>query len=249
MTQKIFEDLAAYYDLLYSDKNYQEEADFIEKCFQSYANVKSILEIGCGTGNYTKMFLDKGYSVTGIDISQQMIDIAQKKCKFTLLKADVKDTLLVDTFDCCLSLFAVMGYITDNAGLTKALRNIRSHLTSNGVFVFDVWNGLAVIRNLPENRLKELENKDYKILRFAHPTLKAAEHICQVDYKLMVENKKTSQFSVIDETHRMRFFFPKEIEYYLETCGFQLLKICPFRDFNGKVDETVWNMTVIAKVA
>ena len=247
MTDKTFQNSASYYDLLYSDKDYSSEADFIEDCIQSYSKGKKILEVGCGTGNYTKILFDRGYDITGLDTSEKMLEVAGKKCQCSFFKADVRDFSLPDKFDCCLALFAVMGYITDNSGLIKALKNIRSHLADNGLFVFDVWNGLAVMRNLPESRIKEVENSEYKILRFAHPTLKALDHVCEVDYKLIIEKKNSSQLTVIDEKHNVRFFFPKEVEYYLENCGFKLLRICPFLDFNGKVDESVWNMTVIAK--
>jgi hypothetical protein len=45
----------------------------------------------------------------------------------------------------------------------------------------------------------------------------------------------------------MRFYFPQELKYYLENAGFEVLKICPFLDLNGCVDEHVWNIAVIAK--
>jgi SAM-dependent methyltransferase len=247
MTKKAFEIFAQHYDLIYNDKDYFKEADFIEECIKYYSKTKKVLEIGCGTGNYTKIFSDKGYKITGIDISEKMLELARKKCDCTFLNMDVRNLFLPHRFDCCLALFAVMGYVTDNSDVTKALKNIRNHLYSHGLLVFDVWNGLAVLRNLPESRIKEVENDEFKIVRFAHPTLKAIDHICEVDYKLVVENKGLNQFSVIDEKHRVRFFFPKEIEYYLQNCGFELLKICPFLNFNGKVDENIWNMTIIAR--
>lgn len=247
MNEKPFEDLASYYDLIYKDKNYTQEADFIEECIRPYFKVEKILELGCGTGNYTEIFFDRGYKITGIDISARMLEVARKKCPCSFLKNDIRNFRLPDKFDCCLALFAVMGYLTDNSDIAKVLKNIRSHLANGGLFIFDVWNGLAVMRNLPEDRIKEMENDEYKIVRFAHPTLKALDHVCEVDYKLVIQKKKANQLSEINEKHSVRFFFPKELEYYLEIAGFEVLRICPFLDFNGKVDENVWNMTVIAK--
>ena len=51
----------------------------------------------------------------------------------------------------------------------------------------------------------------------------------------------------IEETHVIRFYFPQEIKHYLEDAGFELIKICPFMDLEGKVDENVWNIMAIAK--
>jgi SAM-dependent methyltransferase len=147
----------------------------------------------------------------------------------------------------CLTLFAVMGYITRNSDIIKALNNIHRHLKPNGVFIFDVWNGLAVLRILPEQRIKEVENDEIKIMRIAVPNLRAFEHICEVNYKMLILNKADSMFNEINEKHAVRFYFPQEITHYLEEAGFEVLKICPFMDLNGGVDENVWNITVIAR--
>ncbi|RCV66085.1 hypothetical protein C5S53_00590 [Methanophagales archaeon] len=52
---------------------------------------------------------------------------------------------------------------------------------------------------------------------------------------------------MINEKHVMRFYFSQELKYYLENAGFEVLKICPFLDLNGRVDEHVWNIAVIAR--
>jgi hypothetical protein len=72
-------------------------------------------------------------------------------------------------------------------------------------------------------------------------------HICEVDYKLILQNKRDSKLNEINEKHVMRFYFPQELKYYLENAGFEVLKICPFFDLNGRVDEHVWNIAVIAR--
>ena len=54
-----FKDYAEYYDLIYKDKDYEKEVDFIENAFGEN-KPKKILE-GCGTGSYTKILLDRGH--------------------------------------------------------------------------------------------------------------------------------------------------------------------------------------------
>ena len=144
------------------------------------------------------------------------------------IKGDIRSVSINDKFDTCIAMFAVMGYITENSDIIKALNNIRRHLKPNGVFVFDVWNGLAVMRLLPEQRMKEMENDKIKIVRVAIPNLRAFEHICEVNYKLLILNKEnnTFDFDEINEKHVVRFYFPQEIKYYLEAAGFAVLKIC-----------------------
>ena len=56
-----FRKYAKYYDLIYKDKDYQKEVDFIENIFKITYKPKSILEAGSGTGSYTKILLERGY--------------------------------------------------------------------------------------------------------------------------------------------------------------------------------------------
>ena len=247
-TDMSFKKYAKYYDLIYRDKDYEKEVDFIEAIFGEN-KPKNILEVGCGTGNYTRIILNRGYNVTAIDISEAMLEVARKKYTCKLIKGDIRDVSIDDKFDACLAMFAVIGYITETSDIIKALINIRRHLKSNGVFIFDVWNGLAVLRLLPKQRVKEVENGEVKIIRFAVPNLRAFDHICEVNYKLLILNKEDNTLDEINEKHVVRFYFPQEIMYYLEEAGFEVLKICPFMELNGKVDENVWNIAVIAKAA
>jgi SAM-dependent methyltransferase len=242
-----FRKLASYYDTIYADKNYSKEVDFIEECFRKYDKPKYLLEIGCGTGNYTKIFSERGYKITGIDLSADMLEVARSKCDCNFINSDVRTLDLERKFDCCLALFAVIGYVTDNSELANVFRRTRIHLKRGGLFIFDVWNGLALMRTLPECRVKEAENNELRIVRFARPTLKAFKHICEVDYKLFVTTKGEQVYNEINEKHIVRFYFPQELKYFLEIAGFEVLKICPFLDLNGNVDERVWNMTIIAR--
>ena len=242
-----FDFSAEFYDLLYNDKDYEKEADFIEEVFSAFRKPASVLEVGCGTGNYTRIFHQRGYCVSGLDISEKMIDTAKKKCDCDFHVRDVRSFVLGHKFDACVGLFAVMGYLVENSDVVKALRNIKAHLKPGGLFVFDVWNGLAVMRTLPEIRVKEVESSDCKVTRVASPALKAFNHLCIVDYTYSVLNKNTNVSQEFSESHRVRFFFPQEISFLLQEAGFEVLKICPFPDFSGVVDETVWNMAVIAR--
>jgi len=244
---------AQYYDLIYSDKDYKAECDFVEQIFQKYSQgqISTILELGCGTGGHAIPLAQKGYKVSGIDISEAMIAEARKKAKGANLSLDfqvmdLRRFNLGRTFDACISMFAVMGYVTDTKDMLSTLRNVRKHLEDTSLFVFDFWNGLAVLRILPEVRVKSVEDKGLKIVRTARPELDAINHICQVNYHMLI-TKNNTLVDEIKETHIIRYYFPQEMTHYLEDAGFETLRICPFLDLNGKADENVWNITVIAK--
>ena len=104
-----FKDYAKYYDLIYNDKNYAKEIDFLEEIFGVTFKPKKILEVGCGTGNYTKLLLERGYDVTAVDISEDMLKVAAEKCACKCIQGDISDIELNEKFDACLALFAVLG--------------------------------------------------------------------------------------------------------------------------------------------
>ncbi len=185
-----FDFSAEFYDLLYKDKNYELEADFVEKVFSTFGKPTSILEVGCGTGNYTRIFCERGYDVSGLDISEKMIYAAKKKCHCDFQIGDLRSFSLGRKFDACIAMFAVMGYVVENSDVISALCNIRAHLKKGGLLVFDVWNGLAVMRTLPETRVKEVEDESCKVVRVALPFLKSFNHLCEVDFTYSVLEQK-----------------------------------------------------------
>ena len=125
MTQ--FGDLySQYYDLLNSNKDYKAEVDFVNTLIRENSiNVKTLLDMGCGTGAHAEIFCDKGYKVHGIDLSKEMLKIAKTRQKgkeenLTFSHSSIQDLNLNKKFDAIISLFHVMSYQNSNNELIKA---------------------------------------------------------------------------------------------------------------------------------
>lgn len=246
------EELAEIYDRIYGDKDYALECDFLEEIFKKYSGstIKTILDVGCGSGGHAILLSERGYEVAGFDLSEMMILQAKKKSekmeKLDFHVMDMRNFQFDRKFDACICMFAVMGYLTETHDVQKALTNIRKHLNDSSLFMFDLWNGLAVLRILPSVRTKILNVGERRVIRIAEPQLDAFNHVCNVNYRFIITEKNT----IVDEAeemHAVRFFFPQEITHYLEDAGFEVLKICPFMELDGRVDENVWNIAVIAR--
>lgn len=250
---KAFEGYAEYYDLIYQDKDYKRECDFIEEIFRRFSSdpVRTVLDGGCGAGGHAIPLARRGYLITGIDSSEIMLKRAKKKAAEDNLNldfhlGDLRQFDLVKKFDACICMFAVMDYITETGDVLETLKSIRRHLNSGSLFIFDFWNGLAVLRILPSVRVQVVEDEKVRIIKIAEPELDAFNHLCRVRYRLLV-NRDGALIDEIIETHDIRYYFPQEITHYLKETGFEVLRICPFLDVDGKVDENVWNITAIAK--
>lgn len=251
----VFNKYAEFYDTLYAEKDYATECTYLEAIFTKYAiqPVKTILDLGCGTGGHAFQLTRRGYTVCGVDQSEDMLAIAQEKksklaveTKFTFQQGDIRSVELNKVFDVVVSMFAVMSYMVGNDDLQMALKTARRHLHSGGLFIFDGWNGPGVLTAPPADRYKFAQKEKARVIRFAHPVVDITRQVVDVNYKLLtLEGEKL--VSEVDETHTMRFFFPQEIAFHLQSAGFEVLRLCPFMELERDLNERDWNFSVVAK--
>lgn len=75
----IFGDYARYYDVLYQDKDYAGEADFVLSCLvRRQGEPRTLLDLGCGTGRHGLEMARRGVSVTGVDMSATMLEMGRQ---------------------------------------------------------------------------------------------------------------------------------------------------------------------------
>ena len=151
MSKSVFNIYSKYYDLLYQDKDYEGEAAYVESKLQSNNIVSgNILEFGSGTGKHGRLLADKGYKVHGIELSQEMIDLADTNESFSCQQGDICNTKVDKKFDSVISLFHVMSYQVSNQNLESVFLNASRHLNSGGIFysIFGILP-LCIILILP----------------------------------------------------------------------------------------------------
>ena len=217
----VFDAYAAYYDLLYRDKDYAAEADYVCTLLQKHApGARQLLELGCGTGGHAAEFVAHGYEVTGVDISPAMIRLAKAKQEllpFTqrlhFHEGDLRQIDLGRTFDAVVALFHVMSYQTSNEDLAAAFANAARHLRPGGVLVFDFWHGPAVLTDPPTKRVRSMAGPNISVTRTAEPLVLAAENIVDVKFEILVSAVDGDHH--FKETHRMRYLFAPELDLLL----------------------------------
>jgi SAM-dependent methyltransferase len=229
----VFGNYSSYYDLLYRDKDYVGEAQFIHNLIQTHApDSKNILELGCGTGNHATLLAKNGYNLHGVDLSQEMLNFANKRlsqcpqelaAKLQFTQGDIRQVRLNKKFDVVLSLFHVISYQTTNEDLLAAFTTAKSHLKPGGIFVFDVWYGPAVLTEPPAVRVKRLEDELIQVTRIAEPIIYPNENLVDVNYHVFIKNKNSGAVDELRETHTMRYLFKSEIEFLLSGVQIQLI--------------------------
>jgi SAM-dependent methyltransferase len=128
---------------------------------------RSLLDLCCGTGQLAQHFLEHGYRVTGIDLSEYMLTYARQnnapyieRGQASFLQADAADFTLDEQFGLIVSTFDALNHLPDDGALCGCFASVYPLLLPQGVFIFDLntrtgltrWNAINV-RDMPDHMI------------------------------------------------------------------------------------------------
>ena len=224
-----FEKYSAFYDLLYRDKDYAAEADYVARTIRNFSpHARSILELGSGTGRHGRLLAGIGFDVHGVERSAEMVAIARtagahpdagSSGSFGCAEGDICTINLGRKFDAVVALFHVMSYLTTNEALKSAFVVAAEHLNPGGIFLFDVWHGPAVLSQGPSVRVKEVEDGRRRVRRTATPELDTNRGTVKVVFDVHGEDLLSGESLEFSEEHLMRYLFPAEVDLLAQSSG------------------------------
>lgn len=247
-TEVFGEKLAEIYDILYSDKPYTKEIDFIESLIQKYnmgGKVKKVLDIGCGTGSHAYKLARRGYEVVGIDISPHMIKkaaerrdsagISEDNLKFFTTSAEEMSLpLLPGTFDVAIAMFNVMGYVN----LCKVIKNVYRYLRFGGLFIFDFWNYSASGRAETKTH-KKCSIGETTVVREGIIEKRAGYFEIKYKFKVTHESGEEEEF---EEVHKVDLLSEDKIRRCIRNKNmFQVVDLGAFMKPEIKLSKEVWD--------
>ncbi|MBK8982177.1 MAG: class I SAM-dependent methyltransferase [Ignavibacteria bacterium] len=255
MNKKVFDIYSKYYDLIYSDKNYGAEAEYICRAVRKFKpDSETILDLGCGTGKHDEEFYKRGYKTTGVELSENMYRIAErnsasisgKKNPPVYINADIRNVILKNKFDVIVSLFHVMNYQTSNEDLISAVKTVKRHLKTDGIFMFDFWYGPAVLQDKPLKRFKKISDSEFTVRRYTTPKIDINKNTVDVNFRISVKEKKSGIVSSFEETHSMRYLFLPELEIIFSNNN---MKLVHFEEWmTGKnLNDKSWSALAVVK--
>ena len=172
-----YKEMAKYYDLFYANKSYDREVIFLKKLI---GNRRTILDVGCGTGIHMNLLEAYGYQVDGLDLSNEMLDIAKTRTKGILFQGNLINFKSNKKYDVIISMFAVFNHLKNYNEFEKSILNLYQYLNENGIMIIDLHNGRT-------NGKKEDNYKDYKrIMTWAFDQNTFKEHT-EINY--IIDNK------------------------------------------------------------
>ena len=249
----IFRRYASYYDVFYKAKNYRKECRFLEQLFRRHLRrkPKTILDLGCGTGNHSLVLAKRGFRVTGIDASRSMLRIAWEKCRRQNLsvKFHQKKLHFVDLkkkFDAVICMFSVIDYLTKDSELKRAFSHIARHMKKDALFIFDFWNEEAVNKFFTPAKKKIYRFGNQYIERSSHTKIFPSRKVCQVDYTCTVKGGKNTLHR-FQERHVVRYFSLEEIKRFLNEAGLEFKEALPLCRMNGKIRRNTWDIACVCQ--
>jgi SAM-dependent methyltransferase len=247
MTERVFNAYSRYYDLLYRDKDYAGEAEYIKSLLSRYGIPKGdLLEFGSGTGKHGRLLAAQGYTVHGIERSADMVAEVEAAPGFTFQQGDITLTRMGRPYDAVLSLFHVISYQTSNEEMQAVFANAAAHLNHGGLLIFDFWYSPAVYAQKPVVRVKRMADDQVEITRIAEPVIYPNENRVDVNYTIYSRVLDTGSVQTLQETHPMRHFSLPEIDIVAGVHGFERLAAEEF--LTGNVpSESTWGVCVILK--
>ena len=241
----VFNAYASYYNLLYQDKDYAAEVDYIDRLLVRHGLAgRDLLEFGSGTGRHGRLLASRGYRVTGIERSPEMIAQAAVTDGFRCQAGDIRTVRLGQRFDAVLALFHVISYQVTNADVRATLASAAEHLTPGGLFVFDVWYSPAVYAKKPDVRIKRLTGNGVEITRIAEPELYPNENRVDVRYTFFVGEAGSGVYQTFTEIHSMRHFSLPELDGLAAEAGFA--PVCAEEFLTGAApSESTWGVCLV----
>ena len=225
-----YKELAQYYDLFYSKKNYDEETIFIDRILKEN-NCNTILDVGCGTGNHILRLEKLGYECTGIDLNYEMLDIAKNKVKAPLYNSNMVDFNLNLQFDGIICMFAAFNHIIQIEEARVTLENFYNHLNNNGVILIDLHQPI---------KSGEKEDDFGQIKRIMKWDYNKEEGIERTQVKFIKSNE------VIEDEHTMRIYNVDLIKKISETVGFKYFSAYEGYNFE-QVKDTSKNIEIVLR--
>ncbi|MCR8631475.1 class I SAM-dependent DNA methyltransferase [Paenibacillus radicis (ex Xue et al. 2023)] len=260
-------DLFAYhYDRLMEDMPYEEWLGFLSQCWDKHGQPRSIADLGCGTGSIAIPLAQQGYEVYGIDLSEDMLAVAQNKSLdaeqslpfpgaggVTWLQQDLRDWQLMRPVDAVISLCDCFNYLLEEDDVSQAFVQAYSGLKDEGVFVFDVHTPFQ-LKAYAQEQPFFLNEDDIAYIWTSELDLAR----CEIEHALTIFAKdnaagagsidavESNRFSRIDEYHVQRAYPLDWLKEQLLAAGFR--EVDCYADFLWKpVTETTQRAFFVAR--
>jgi SAM-dependent methyltransferase len=200
-----------YYHLLYFDRDHQEASAFIDRLidFLKPAPGSSMLDVACGKGRHSQYMAQKGFDVTGIDLSYSSIDEAKKieRDNLQFFQHDMRQPFWINYFDYAFNFFTSFGYFRTRREHDAAIRTIAQSLNEKGILVIDYLNVHYAEDHFVHSFDKDIDGYNFHLTKWMDEDFFYKK--IEVEHDDFTEphvyNEKVSKFSLGDFTDMLAY--------------------------------------------
>lgn len=223
---------AVVYDTFMDNVPYEEWGEYLHGLLLEYGVEDGlVLDLGCGTGTMTEILASKGYDMTGVDFSEEMLDIAmQKRTKsghdILYLMQDMREFELYGTVRAIVSVCDSMNYLTEDGDLEQVFRLANNYLDPGGLFIFDMNTEYKYREMLGDQTIaEERENCSFIWDNYYYEEEKINEYQLSLFVEDPVLSEKTGQdiCRKFQEMHYQRAYSLAEVKAALEVEGMEFI--------------------------
>ena len=241
--------LAKYYDLLMKETDYDAIFSSVKNCLDSYGDgdIKSVADIGCGTGKISIELSKAGYEVIGVDISPDMLAEAEKNTreagqKIQYICQDMTELNLGCLVDACVCCLDGINYLSSSKKLISCFRDVKKSLRPGGLFVFDLNTPTKFEKVYAENDF--IIEQDGVLCAWSNYFNKEAGYC---DFQLsFFERQNDGRYIRSDENQREYCYSKKTILSALLLCGLNPVSIVSAKGEDEEI-ESCERWLVVAK--
>lgn len=230
--ENTFKNLAWLYDLDNRENLYADIPFYIEYAAKQNGE---ILELGCGTGRVALALAKQGFAVTGLDLSEQMLDVfrhkfetqPELKFKISIVHGNMANFSFNRKFSLVIAPFRAFQALTDDNDIANSLKCIKEHLTDDGLFIVNVFNPRPVMDEswcYPETvqweRFDE-ETGNYVVKTHWGDNIDTKNQIIYSHCGFNVTDKNGKTTRVTDD-FKLKYYYRDQIESIIEKAGFTI---------------------------
>jgi predicted TPR repeat methyltransferase len=243
---------AELYNAFNKEKDYLGEFSFlfeiIETKLKKNLQFAKALEIGCGSGNYTKFLNSKVENLLAVDISQEMINEAIKldldSTQFACVTLEELRSKNMH-FDLIISLFHVFSYFTTE-DIENFIQLCEQSLSTGGFLVFDFWD-LPTVKKTPPRETKRVIEVDNRMIERRATAVTSLEpkivEVCFSFFDLHADDES----EIFREKHQMHVHDLKKILTFFPNYKFHgSFDLVAKSSFNG---DHYGNLVIFEKIA
>ena len=217
---------AELYDGFMDEIPYEEWCEALEKQLADFGiRGGLVLELGCGTGNVCEILARDGYDMTGIDVSLDMLGIAEEKrmesgLPILYLCQDMREFELYGTMRAVISVCDTMNYLTERADFIKTLKLVNNYLDPDGVFIFDLKTPYFYRNILGTRTMGAAEEEAAYIWENSFDEESGIN-----EYRMtFFEKQENGSYDRFEETHVQRAWTQEEILEMADEAGMAFVK-------------------------